>query len=188
MAMAAERVRALAAILVLALAGSPALARGVASPMQGAKGDKGDAGPAGPAGANGPVGPQGPKGDTGATGSTGPQGPVGATGAAGPAAPVYGASGLQSGAKVWRGTATTAADGSWSASIASAGCTGTPTVSAAAISGSALLTASATAVVTARTASTVTGFVNLPVILAVGGLGVGRAGAGLAVDLIAVCQ
>ncbi len=103
-------------------------------------------------------------------------------------APVFGPSGLQSNVKVWHGVATTAADGSWSASIASAGCTGTPTVSADALSSGSTIALSATAVVVARTSSTVSGFVNLPATIAVGGLSAARAGAGLTVDLIAFCQ
>ena len=129
--------RVLAALVFLLLVGSPAVARGVASPGISA---------------------------------------------------VFGSSGGQPNAKIWRGSATTAADGSWTVSIASAGCTSTPTVSADALSAGTGLTASASAVVTARTASTVSGFVNLPVAIALGGLGVGRAGAGLTVDLIAICQ
>lgn len=58
--------RATAAILALALAGSSALARGVASPTQGPKGDAGAVGPQGPTGTQGPQGQQGATGPAGA--------------------------------------------------------------------------------------------------------------------------
>jgi hypothetical protein len=196
----ASRFALAAALGLLCLAPASAGVRSVGygpAGQPGAQGNAGPTGPAGQAGATGAVGPAGPAGQAGTAGATGQTGPAGAAGPAGSAAPVYGASGLISGAKFWVGTATTDANGNWSADIIKAGCTAAPlSVQPQAVSADQTAASTLWANVVTRSATALTGSVTKPNNATISLLGLAsltivpnaKAGAGIIVLLDVVCN
>jgi hypothetical protein len=178
--------------LAPASAGVRSVGYGPAGPA-GQQGTQGNAGPTGQPGQTGPagsVGPAGPAGQAGTAGVAGPAGPVGATGPAGASAPVYGASGLISGAKEWVGTATTDANGNWTADISKAGCTAAPlSVQPQPVSADQTAASTLWANVVTRSSTALTGSVTKPnAITLLGLLPNAKVGAGVVVLLDVICN
>lgn len=88
------------------------------------------------------------------------QGPTGATGPSG-VIPVYGPSGvISSGFKCWSGTATSASNGTWSASLSTAGFTATPMIQLQALSTGGTASTLVNASYTSASSTAVSGYVS----------------------------
>ncbi|MGU3286437.1 hypothetical protein [Methylobacterium mesophilicum] len=93
---------------------------------------------------------------------------------------------LPSGATLCWGQATTDTTGAWTFDLTAAGFTVIPQILAQAISADTTLGTSASATVTARSKTTASGYVNLPNVIAIGGMPVKRSGSGLIVSVYAI--
>ena len=100
--------------------------------------------------------------------------------------PAFGSAGVVAACKLWIGEATTTSAGAWSVDLTAAGFTTTPKVMATALSADTTLANSAQAVVTGRSTTAASGYVDLPNTIAIGGTPAKRAAAGVTVMILAI--